>query len=448
MASSKWAEQAASDEEDVAAYHTDDDDAWNYSLVTKAVEEQVVLIPEKDTVQKGKGASRHNKRSNPDEAVLQAKKVGNKYPCFECKKEFGHREMIQSRRPKHAELVEAAPEELHSGKMETKIIYRKICAACELEERHAAGASEVTLGDIQKVIHRANKGKEWTARGQVYKKACDQAAKIENLSVAERKKMKTNLSKQLAAEFLEMLTKDSGLIEMFGEAGRQVNQANEKMKAIEMLSDQLEATSDPEEVERLLVKLEQAEKEWDNVHEYEVFNDKGPLQHKFLKAQDYDDRLSENLARFYACPHCGTYFFIKFWTRESHPWWCKLDFAKWCRDADKAEVDKLTAAWGKDPSNWPIVGCTKRFQPFAKGHDMVVEFKTSGDEWKAFRADIIPEIVDAAIKKHQVAFNKAAKCLKPEEVYDLIPRTYPKANPVALAGFDEFPGLGKFDYKV
>jgi hypothetical protein len=125
-----------------------------------------------------------------------------------------------------------------------------------------------------------------------------------------------------------------------------------------------------------------------------------------------------------------------------------LDFAKWCRDADPADVDKLTAAWGKDPSNWPVVGCTKRFQPFAKGHAMVVEFKTSGDEWKAFRADIIPEIVDAAVKKHQVAFNKAAKCLKPEEVYDLIPRTYPKANPVALAGFDEFPGLGKFDYKV
>ena len=97
MASSpgtKWVEQVASDEEDGAAYHTDDDDAWNYSLVTKAVEEQVVLIPEKDKGKKGKGKG--------DEAALQAKKVGNKYPCFECKKEFGHREMIESRKPKHA----------------------------------------------------------------------------------------------------------------------------------------------------------------------------------------------------------------------------------------------------------------------------------------------------------------------------------------------------------
>jgi hypothetical protein len=27
----------------------------------------------------------------------------------------------------------------------------------------------------------------------------------------------------------------------------------------------------------------------------------------------------------------------------------------------------------------------------------------------------------------------------------VIPRTYPKANPVALAGFDAFPGVGHFD---
>ncbi len=37
--------------------------------------------------------------------------------------------------------------------------------------------------------------------------------------------------------------------------------------------------------------------------------------------------------------------------------------------------------------------------------------------------------------------------LRPEDVYDLIPRTYPKANPAALAGFEVFPGLGKFDLR-
>ena len=37
--------------------------------------------------------------------------------------------------------------------------------------------------------------------------------------------------------------------------------------------------------------------------------------------------------------------------------------------------------------------------------------------------------------------------MSPDDVYDMIPRTYPKANPVPLAGFDAFPGLGRFDFK-
>ncbi len=37
--------------------------------------------------------------------------------------------------------------------------------------------------------------------------------------------------------------------------------------------------------------------------------------------------------------------------------------------------------------------------------------------------------------------------MRPEGVYDLTPRTYPKANPVALAGFEAFPGLGKLDLR-
>ena len=93
------------------------------------------------------------------------------------------------------------------------------------------------------------------------------------------------------------------------------------------------------------------------------------------------------------------------------------------------------------------MGCGQKCRAFAYGHGMVVEFRTAAGDWKAFRADIIPEVVDDIIKKHQVAFNKAAQCLTPEDVYDLIPRTYPKANPVALAGFKEFPGLRKFDLK-
>ena len=58
-----------------------------------------------------------------------------------------------------------------------------------------------------------------------------------------------------------------------------------------------------------------------------------------------------------------------------------------------------------------------------------------------------PEVLDEAIKKKQVEFKASIRALTPEDVYDLIPRTYPKANPVAMAGFDHFPGMGRFSFK-
>ena len=76
---------------------------------------------------------------------------------------------------------------------------------------------------------------------------------------------------------------------------------------------------------------------------------------------------------------------------------------------------------------------------------VVIEYRVKTGEWKSFRADLIPEVLDDAIKVNQTAFNASMNALTPEDVYDLIPRTYPKANPVSMAGFDQFPGLGRFD---
>ena len=50
------------------------------------------------------------------------------------------------------------------------------------------------------------------------------------------------------------------------------------------------------------------------------------------------------------------------------------------------------------------------------------------------------------VKKCQVVFNEAVQCRMLDEVYDLIPRTHLKGNPVALAGFKVFPGMGKLDW--
>jgi hypothetical protein len=180
------------------------------------------------------------------------------------------------------------------------------------------------------------------------------------------------------------------------------------------------------------------------MHEYEVFAGM-PDQHRFIKAQDYDDRVGDCLSRFYACPRCGSYFASKLWEKRAGKWYCQLSWDKWCELADPADVRKVQQAWGDDPSQWPVIGCTTVYAPWKFGQGMVIEYKASEGEWKAFRADLIPEVLDDAIKKRQVEFNTALSCLTPDDVYDLIPRTFPKVSPVALAGFEQFPGLGKFD---
>ena len=77
---------------------------------------------------------------------------------------FGTAKMIQSRRPKHAELVKVAPEEL-SGQCWVQAIYHKICPPCELDERRSAGMN-VELRDIRKEINRLKRGRAWVARGK------------------------------------------------------------------------------------------------------------------------------------------------------------------------------------------------------------------------------------------------------------------------------------------
>ena len=46
-----------------------------------------------------------------------------------------------------------------------------------------------------------------------------------------------------------------------------------------------------------------------------------------------------------------------------------------------------------------------------------------------------------------MVFNEAVQCRMLDEVYDVIPRTHLKGNPVALAGLKVFPGLDKFDLR-
>jgi len=172
----------------------------------------------------------------------------------------------------------------------------------------------------------------------------------------------------------------------FSEAGKRMQQAMVEWKIIDKYANQLEQVKNPQTEQYLLEKLAEADARWDKLHGYEVFEDKGELQYRCIRAQDYDDRISDDLSRFYACPHCGTYFFSKFWVRRFHRWYCELDFAKWRQLADSADVDRLKQAWGDNPTKWPMVGCGKLYTPWAHGPGMVIEYKDGCGGWQAFRA--------------------------------------------------------------
>ena len=393
----------------------------------------------------GTGSGKGSGKGDSDSKV---KVGGNSYPCTECGEVFHHREMIISRRAKHGKMREVAPEKLPKKDEEyfpkQEIQYLKICATCELQERRSSGDRDVTLWEVKKDIRRQSRSKEWNARGMFYQQAC-QEVDVSGLSRSEASKKKSEKCKELAMEFLQLLQKDD-LMGVFSDAGRRMQEAMQQWKIMDNLTEQLDNANSQVEEEVLLQKLKEAEARWDEVHGYQTFEDKGELQYRFIKAQDYDDRVSENISRFYVCPHCGSYFFSKFWVKRFRQWYCELDYAKWCQLADAEDVERLKKAWGGDTSKWPVLGCRKLYRPFVNGPGLVIEYKGAFGEWKAFRAELMPEILDDCIKKKQVEFNNAMNCMTPDDVYNMVPRTYPKANPVPLAGFDAFPGLGRFDF--
>ncbi len=73
-------------------------------------------------------------------------------------------------------------------------------------------------------------------------------------------------------------------------------------------------------------------------------------------------------------------------------------------------------------------GCGARFRPWARGESLVCEFRDSGGQWLCFLCDLIPEIIDDEIKKVQADWLGASQRLTPEELFELIPVTYPKLN--------------------
>ena len=63
----------------------------------------------------------------------------------------------------------------------------------------------------------------------------------------------------------------------------------------------------------------------------------------------------------------------------------------------------MMAKFGPDLKKWPQPGCSANFYPWRFGPSTVLEFQTAAGEWRAFRADKMPEKLDDVVKAHQVA---------------------------------------------
>lgn len=123
---------------------------------------------------------------------------------------------------------------------------------------------------------------------------------------------------------------------MFSDSWTKFQQTQAQREVLDKLTDELERADSEAERQRLREIVDQAAMMWDILCNYVLFSDHGEWQDKFIWAEDYDDKVPGSLARFYACPHSGHYYFNKIWKTVGLCWYCWLNFDKCCELADLA----------------------------------------------------------------------------------------------------------------
>ena len=122
----------------------------------------------------------------------------------------------------------------------------------------------------------------------------------------------------------------------------------------------------------------------------------------------------------------------KLWHRTGHhKWHGRIDPIQW-----EAHTDHPY-------SSVAHIGCGARYRPFARGQGMVCEFGC-GDHQYAILADLLPEMLDKEVTKHQAAWVEASLLLKPDELKAALPVIYPKMN--IVEGLP-LPCVGRFDVR-
>ena len=125
-----------------------------------------------------------------------------------------------------------------------------------------------------------------------------------------------------------------------------------------------------------------------------------------------------------------------------------------CEDEDEMKIKggacmmkkQMTEHYGEDWRTWPIIGCGRKFRPFANGCSMVVELDEKGNgnpkDFVAMAADRLPDLVDNAVKKARWltlrGFMKNSKNV--HELFKLIPVTLPMTHRLVGPGNVEIAG--------
>ena len=101
-------------------------------------------------------------------------------------------------------------------------------------------------------------------------------------------------------------------------------------------------------------------------------------------------------------------------------------------------VEALNEQYGDD---WPALGCHSKFKPWAKGASMVLELHMGDGRWQAISADRLPAILDDEIKEKQREFLAATKLLKPDDLLEILPMSFPETY---VLDRTLFPGVARY----
>ena len=98
---------------------------------------------------------------------------------------------------------------------------------------------------------------------------------------------------------------------------------------------------------------------------------------------------------------CGIYMCGNYWKYEAagkaKRWFCEADWKRACEATENLEPFLLETYGSLD--RFPIMGCSQKFYPFAKGPSMVFEFRSSKGTWHAVVAERPPTLLQNDLEK-------------------------------------------------